>query len=214
MQMKYLVILLSILSVAILYGISLQTQTPYVTLDNLSKYNQQTVTTNATVINNYISSYGQQTITLRYINNSNVTEAFVIIEEPIETQYGDIIQVTGTVQEYKGDWEILVDNPNTVTLLKEWNKTYLPLSQLASHPTHYMGININTSGTIDRIYDHYFYLIDETGEHTIVCYADYEHSSYLYEGATVELLGFFTYHEQTLRYIIDIDQPYHFIQEI
>ncbi len=214
MQMKYIVILLSILSVGLLYGISLQSQTPSIALDQLSEYNQQTITTNGTVINHYTSSYGTQTITLRDINNSNITEAFVVLQEPIETQYGDLIQVTGTVQEYNGDWEILVDNPNTITVLKEWNKTQLPLQQLAAHPAYYNGMNINTTGTIDRIYDHYFYLLDSTGEHTIVCYADNEHSEYLYEGTTVQLLGYFTYHQQTLRYIIDIDQSYHFIQPI
>jgi len=205
MQLKHYSLLFSIAGIIILYFLSTLTQPIVIELSELPEYEDKQVTVEGVVAEHYITSYESQIIK---IEGDNAT-AMVFVEEKSDVEYGDKIQVTGKVQKYKGDWEIVVGNERFVTILQKWQNISIPLWQIAENPVKYDGLNINVTGYIDAVYDAYFYLVDEEATHSIIVfYNSFEHGS-VYSGQKVDIAAQFRYNPEDLRYKLDVMDETH-----
>jgi len=213
MQLKYFMIVLSIFSVIFLYYLSLLSQPEAIQLDDIPNYEEKLVIVEGIVSKHTLTSYGGHIIEIRD-KAENYSQAILFVEEETEVEYGDTIKATGKVTQYKGDWEVVVSNKKDITILQKWQNISIPLWQLAQNPTHYVDMNINVSGFIERDYGSYFYLIDLQDEHTLAVYYDSTRFNNITEGNEIRVGGQFIYNMETLRYIIQTNMPNHFITEV
>ena len=200
MKLKSIALLASIIGITILYLISMATKPPLIDLEDISEYNGKQIITTGIVSDYYTTSYGSQIITIQSSNAS----AKVFIEGEVDVEFGDKIQVTGEVQKYKNEWEIIVDSTLDLIILEKWNNISSPIWQLSQNPTKYLNTNVNTTGTIDEIYDSYFYLIDLENKYSLmVSYSNISKSS-LQTGKKVTANGVFQFDEKNLRYYLKL----------
>jgi len=164
-----------------------------------------------TVTEHHATTYGGHIINIRDMDNNNISEAIVFVEETTTVEYGDIIQATGKVQRYNDEWEVVVNQARFVEILQKWENITFPIWQLAENPDKYIGINVNITGLVDRDYDSYFYLVDSNEEHTIIIYYDSSKFQNFSQGDNVFVRGQFVYDEDTLRFVININQQDHVI---
>ncbi len=207
MDLKYYSLLFSIIGILILYVLSLLSQPALVTLEELPQYEGKQVIVEGIVVESRQTKYDSQLIVLK----ENNTTATVFIEGALAfaIEYGDTLQVEGTVQQYEGEWEIVVDNGKHATLLQKWQNISFPLWQLVECPERYKGTNVNVTGYVDVIYDSYFYLVDVEGEHTLIVF--YTPPSYgaLFPGQEVRVAAAFVFDESNFRYVLDISEESH-----
>ena len=205
MNLKYFSLIFSITGIVILYLISTLTNAPFVDLNEISKYEGKQVITRGIVTKHYVTNYGSQIITIKNENSS----ATIFLEEEIFVEYGDRIQVKGEVQKYKGCWEIIANNKQSVVVIEKWQNISILLWQIAQNTYYYEGLNINITGYIDSIYDNYFYLVDEEGEHTLLVFYDVYKKNQLLFGQKVNINGFFVFDEQNFRHVLTFTSDKH-----
>ncbi len=212
MDLKYYSLFLSIVGILILYGLSLLAQPTVVTLAELPHYEGKQVITKGIVVEKYQTKYDSNLIVLK----ENNTTATVFVEGTLSfvIEYGDLLQAEGTVQQYKNEWEVVVDDEKQVTLLKKWQNTSFPLWQLAEDPERYKDTNVNVTGYVDVIYDTYFYLIDEGELHSLVVFCTTTQYDALFPGEKVSVAATFLFDERTFRYGLDINKDAHGITSI
>lgn len=161
---KYITLILAITGVIFLYTLSLFQQPITInSLQSLEDYEGKEVTLTGTIIDYSTTSYGSQLITIQ----SNSNQLTIFSDIPLQCHNGDHIQATGTIQEYKDTWELILSNPKAATITKTWQNTTTQLKHIASHPNDYLNIPLNITGYIDIIYDNIIYLKDNTSNHTI-----------------------------------------------
>ncbi len=208
MKFKYFVIFLSILSLVALYGISILSQPEEVSLSELSDYDGQQVHVQGIVTTYRETTFGAQLITLRDPYDEFVS-ALLYIEGSVSVEFGDTIQAIGQVQRYKDQWEIMVSNPQLVTIIQKWGDTSFPLWQLAEHPTRYLDININVTGIITKKQQATFILSDPTETYFLDVTCSSYDSSLFSNGDSVAVAGRFIYEARTLRFIIQLTEANH-----
>ena len=208
MKIKYISLILSITGIIILYILSTFSQPIYINLENISDYEGKEITTCGTTINYYTTSYGNQIITIK----SNNSTAQLFCEEPTTTQYGDLLRVTGKVEYYNNQWEIIIDQSSSITILQQWQNRTTPLWEIATKPEQYTDLHLNTTGYIDTIYDNYFILTDKTSNHSIiVTYQPWINIS-IYAGQQCTLHAYFTYDPSQTRYLFELKNNNHMIK--
>jgi len=206
MKLKYFSLMFSIAGIILLYFLSTLTQPVLIELHEIPEYEGKQVIVEGIVTEHHVTSYGSQIIT---IANDNATTT-VFAEGKTDVEYGDKIQVTGKVQKYKGDWEIVVSNVRFVNIIQKWQNITFPLWQLAENPTKYVGLNVNVTGRIDTIYDTYFYLVDSEEEQSIVVfYNPSEYNNSFYPGQKVHVAAKFTFDEEDFRYKLEVSEEIH-----
>lgn len=195
--LKYFTLILSITGVIFLYALSLFQQPIILTsFDSLEDYEGKEVTLTGIIIDQTITSYGSQLITLQ----CNSTQLTVFSDSPFTIHAGDTFQGTGTIQEYKDSWELILSNPKAATILTTWQNTTINIKDLAEHPKNYLNIPVNISGTIDIVYDSIIYIKDETGNYTIPFLP--ENNPIPKPGTNVSLQATLTYEPHNLRYLL------------
>ena len=206
MQLKHLVILISIIGTTFLYFITTFAQPTLIDISEIPQYEGKQIIIKGTVIEHYTTSYGGQIIQIKDEHNN---QTMLFVEQITSVEYGDFIQATGTVQKYNDDWEIVVDQARLVKILQKWNSTHFPLWQIANNPEKYSGLNIKVEGYLDRLYETYFFLVDPDEEHEI--FVTYKNSMglNLTSGKMVIVEGRFQYDEHQLRYGIDVSDEHH-----
>ena len=215
MSLKYFVIILSILGIISLYFLSTFSQPLVIELQDIPEYEGKLVTVEGTVIKHSITSYGGQIIEIQDIqDDKNSSKTVIFIEEPTSIEYGDKIQATGKIQKYEGEWEIVVNDNRFVKILQKWQNITMPLWQLAEKPSQYMGINVNVTGVVDRLYDDYFYLIDAEGEHSIIVFYNPALAPSLSPGDNVQVAANFVYNMENFKYVLEADEEIHLISLI
>ena len=205
MKLKHFPLIFSTIGVILLYLLSTLSNPAIIELSELSKYEGKKITANGTVIDYYTTTYTSQIIT---IENNN-TRAIVFLEGEASVEYGDIIEVTGKVQKYKGEWEIVVDDVHFIKILRKWNNISFPLWQLAENPERYEDLNVNVTGFIDLVYDNYFYLIDEDNTHSLLVFYTSIGQNFLHPGKKVSVAAKFYFDEEDLRYKLSIGEENH-----
>ncbi len=209
LEIKHLAIVLSVLGISTLYIISTLSEPTNISLEDIENFEGKIVTTKGFVTDTYETTYGSQIITIRNNNYS----AKVFLEGKKSISYGDKIQVTGEVQKYNEEWEIIVENPKFIKIYRSWQNNYIPLEQIGKNPKNYENINIKTSGIVEIDLNDYFYLIDVEDEYKIPVYHDKEYIT-LHPNQKVEILGKFKFDEKELRYKISIENEEHCINII
>jgi len=207
MNIKYLSIISSIAGILILYTLSLYAQIPIIPLSAISEYEGQTITTNGTVTEYHSTSYGNQLITIKQGNNT----AILFLESSIDIQKGDRLNATGLVQQYKDEWELIIEKQELVTIEQSWENNTLTLQEIAEKPINYLNQNLNVTGYIDIIYDEYFQLIDDTYQHQCIVEKPYIKNLTLHTGQHINLNAYFTYDNNQMRYLFKFTNENHTI---
>ena len=197
MELKYFVVILSVVCIAILYFLSTLSQPITIELHEVSDYEGKQVIVEGTVTEHHVTTYGGHILNIKDMDNQSNFELIVFVEEKTTVEYGDRIQATGKVQKYNDEWEVVVNDARFVKILQKWSNITFPLWQLAENPSKYTGINVNVTGTVDRDYDTYFYLVDSKEQHSMVVYYDSSIFHNFTQGDSVCVRGQFIYDEET-----------------
>jgi len=208
-QLKYFVVLLSVVCITLLYFLSTLSQPILIELNEVPDYEGKQVIVEGTVTEHYITTFGGHIINIKDMDNQSNFEVIVFIEEETMVEYGDKIKATGKVQKYNDEWEVVVNDARFVEIIQKWNNITFPLWQLAKNPSKYVGININVTGMVERDYDYYFYLADSDEEHSIIVNYDSSKFHNFTQGDTVYVQGQFVYDEKTMRFAINVEEEKH-----
>jgi len=210
-QLKYFVVMLSVVCISLLYFLSTLSQPIIIELHEVPDYEGKQVIVEGTVTEHHTTTFGGHIINIKDMDNQSNFEIIVFVEEKTTVEHGDKIKATGKVQKYNDKWEVVVNDARFVEILQKWSNITFPLWQLAENPSKYIGININVTGIIERDYNSYFYLIDSEEKHSIVVSYDSSNFQNFTQGDSVYVRGQFTYDEETLRFTINVEGENHYI---
>ena len=161
---KYLTLLFSISGVIFLYSLSMFQQPILLTsIQTLDEYEGKEVTLSGIILDYSTTNYGNQIIKIQ----CNSTELTVFSETPLSFHKGDMLQATGTIQEYKDNWELIISNPKTAKIKETWQNKTTTIKDIAEHPEDYINIPRNITGYIDLTYETLTYLKDSSGTYTL-----------------------------------------------
>lgn len=208
MKFKYSIIVLTLVSLVVLYGISLFSQPVPILLSAISEYDGQTVIVKGAVTEYRTTTDGSQLITISDTQNST-DPVILFIEGAIDVDYGDFLQATGAVQQYKQQWEVVVSNPRYVILLQKWSNGSYPLWQLAQHPQRYEGINVNVTGRASQPQEASFLLSDPTESYFLTVSYTSSVPHQFSPGDSVRVKARFVYDEITLHYLLNVSEKAH-----
>ena len=176
------VIIFSLLGVGILYGLSLTSfvEPPYVPLEEVAcragTNEGELIRTKGVITDFRATDYGNM-LTLK----GNKTELLIFVDtldksvEKLNLSYGDVIEVEGRVNTYKGRPELVVHGGHGNAIKKlsaeneneNENENIAFVSQIAMHPEDYKGERVSVVGYADNVYKHVFYLADEQGKYLL-----------------------------------------------
>ncbi|HWR27875.1 MAG TPA: hypothetical protein VN377_05515 [Candidatus Thermoplasmatota archaeon] len=213
MKFKYLIILIAVGSLIALYVLSLISQPILVPLSTLQTYNGQQVIVQGVVTDYRTTTYGTQLITIREMQNST-NSVILYIEGEILVEYGDMIQATGEVQQYKNQWEIVINNPQTLVILQKWHSLSFPLWQLALHPENYLDTTVNVTGIASQTSGSSFTLTSTDGKYSIDVMYQSSCPHQFSKGDTVAVGARFLYDPTTCRFFLKATEETHGIWKI
>jgi hypothetical protein len=208
MKFKYLVIYITVGSLLGLYLLTLLSQPIQVNLSSLQTYNGQQVIVQGMVTEYRTTSYGTQLITIRDTQN-NTTSATIYLEGNITVEYGDLIQATGEVQQYKNQWELMVNSPQCIIILQKWPTRSFPIWQLALNPEHYLDTNINVTGIISQTGLSSYILTSADGEYSIDVLYQSKCPHGASKGDLVSVAARFLYDPTICRYLLKATENNH-----
>lgn len=208
MKFKYLIILIAIGSLVALYVLSLVSQPVLIPLSRLQIYNGQQVIVQGVVTDYKTTTYGSQLITIRETQNcTNLVMLYIEGEIPVE--YGDTIQATGEVQQYKNQWEIVVNNQQFIVILQKWHDLSFPLWQLALHPENYLDTTVNVTGIATQLFDSSLTLTSMDGQYSIEVVYQSSCPHQFLKGDTVAVGARFLYDAATCRFLLKATEETH-----
>jgi len=205
MKLKYLSLLFSILGIFVLYFLSILAKPSIISLENISKYEGKQITTFGIVSKHHATTLGSQLITIKEKNST----AVIYLEENLLVEYGDKIKVTGEIQKYKDEWEIIVNDKRSISIVEKWNNISFPLWQLSENPGFYIGLNVNVTGYIESINDDFFYLVDLEEKYSLIVYFDDIEKSNFYPGKKLTVEGIFSFDKNNFIYKLDFSNINH-----
>ena len=211
MELKYLVIILSVVSICFLYFLSTLSQPLHIKLNEIPENEGKIVVINGIVTKYHSTGYGGQLIEIINADTTSKETAIIFVEEETTVEYGDKITATGKVQKYKGEWEVVVNSAQYIIIQEKWKNINIPLWQLAEYPERYVGRNVNISGSIERKYEGFFYLTNSEEGYLLVVYYDSSKIFNLSEGEAVSVGGRFIYDVETFRFVLEATEEHHFI---
>jgi len=150
---KRFVMLFAVIGIVVLYLVSVASQPEEIALKDVKNKEGENVVVEGVVADKYQTKNGNTIMEIRD-DNTNIS---VFHEGCIDAEPGDEIRVTGRVQKYKDEYEIVASE---IEILKKWDKNYIELKQLKSNPEKYEGTNVNVTGFAVSIKHNEFYLSD------------------------------------------------------
>lgn len=208
MKFKYSIIVLSVVSLVGLYGLSLFSQPTRISLATIPAYDGQTVVVQGVVTEYRTTTYGSQLITIHDTQN-DADPVTLYIEGDVFVEYGDLVEATGTVQQYKEQWEVVVNNPRFITILQKWSNMSFPLWQLAQHPERYQDTNLNVTGIASEPHGSSLFLSDQDGTYSVTVLYDSSCPHQFSKGDTVMVKARFLYDEKKLQFILKATEESH-----
>ena len=205
MKLKHFSLIFSTTGVLLLYLLSTLSNPASIELSEISKHEGKKITTEGIVTDYHTTTYNNQIITIK----NNNTSAIVFLEGETYVEYGDLIEATGKVQKYEGEWEIVVGDVRFIKILRKWNNFSFPLWQLAENPERYEELNVKVTGYIDLVYDTYFYLIDEDDSYSLLVFYNFLEQDVLTPGKKVSVSAKFYFDENDLRYKLEVGEENH-----
>jgi hypothetical protein len=208
MKFKYLIIFITIGLLFALYVLSLFTHPVLISFSDIPAYTDQQVIIQGIVTDYRTTAYGSQLITIAdTLNHTNSVLLYVEGEAPIE--YGDMIQATGEVQQYKNQWEIVVNNPHFIIVLQKWDYLVFPLWELALHPDSYLNTNVNVTGIVTAPSGSSFLLASTDGKYSIEVIYQSSCPHQFSKDDTVTVKARFLYDAATCRFLLSVTQSTH-----
>ena len=174
------VIVFSLLGVGILYGLSLTSfvEPPYVPLEEVAcragTNEGELIRTKGVITDFRATDYGNMLMI-----RENKTELLIFVDTldksvgKLNLSYGDVVEVEGRVNTYKGRPELVVHGGHGNAIKKlsaeneNENENIAFVSQIAMHPEDYKGERVRVVGYADNVYKHIFYLADEHGKYLL-----------------------------------------------
>ncbi len=196
MKLKQLSLIFAITGTIFLYFLATLSKPVAIELVEIPRYEGKKITTQGFVTEYFTTKYASQMITLK---DENFT-VIVYVEGVTDVEYGDKISVTGEIQKYREDWEIMVNDKKNLQIIEKWQNISLPLWVLAQKPICYLGLNVNVTGFIDIVYNSFFNLVDLKTNTSIPVYFEYYHGDNISSGTKVTIFAKFMFDEQQLRY--------------
>ncbi len=199
MKFKYVILVVSLASLALLYLLTGLSQPPTIALTDAPHYEGQHVIVTGRVQHYQPTSNGAQLI----IINAPDTETTLTIytTQPTAIDYGDLVSADGTIEQYQGAWELSVDTTQAITILQHDNTSLYPLWQLALDPHKYQDTTITTTGLVDSATHASFTLKDPNGTTTILVYGA---STQPTKGTLVLIHARFLFDPDTFRYTLQL----------
>jgi len=207
MKFKHYSLIFSIVGILILYFLLKISQPSAIGISEIPSYEGKQVTIEGMVIEHHLTKYSSQIIK---IENNNATTT-VFIEGKIDVEFGDKIKVTGDVQKYEGEWELVVNSLNLIKILEKWGNRSFPFWQLAENPTKYVGLEVNISGYIDYISNSYFYIADFERKYSLLVTYDLTKNITISPGQKISAFGQFLFDEKNFRYKLELNTQTHYI---
>ncbi|RZN36859.1 MAG: hypothetical protein EFT35_07580 [Methanophagales archaeon ANME-1-THS] len=203
-----LVISFSLVGIAILYTLSVVVNPPLVPLDEVALHEGTVIRTRGVLTAFSLTESGNVVMKIE----GNGTELLIFVnskvagsKEVLNLSYGDELELEGTVEVYRGEYELVVSE-NAIKKLTS-GSTISFVAQIAMDPEAYKGRKIQVAGYVEEIYQRVFYLRDETGTyHLRVKLADTHMPpiSGLQEGALIIAEGVLAYDARTMRYELNL----------
>ncbi|MBN1761789.1 MAG: hypothetical protein JW878_01750 [Methanomicrobia archaeon] len=201
-----IVIAFSLMGVCVLYYLSLVVTPPFVPLDEIALHEGTVVRTSGVITEFSITESGNVLITLE----GNQSELLLFVDsadkgtELLDLGYGDEIEVEGSVQVYRGEYELMVSGAGVKKVTNERDIAFV--SQVAANPEEYAGRRIRVVGYAEDVYTHVFYLRNEAGTHRMrVALMDITiTNSALEEGDKVIAEGVLSYDAENMRYELNV----------
>ena len=200
MKFNYLVVILAIGGILGLYWIGSLAQPETISLQSVPTYEGKKIITEGIVINQYTTSIDTQIIEIKNLSSNASTKIF--LKEKTIVDYGDLIQVTGQVQKYKQDWEIVTENKQAIFILRKWQNISIPVSQIAVSPDRYTGLNIKVSGIVEECSSTSVKLCDSESKYKLSLRSDSSFIQMFSEGSHITVSGVLQYDEETLTYVL------------
>jgi len=209
MKFKYIVIVLSLVSLLILYILSGLSQPTTIPLSEVPANEGKQVVVKGVVTGYQTTTYGSQLINIRDTNSTNTSTITVYVEGTLPVEYGDLVQATGTVQQYNNEWEVTVSNPRFVTVLQKWGNRSFPIWQLAQNPARYVDTNVNVTGMITSLSSSSFCLQDTAGTYSLYVSCAHSKNTSFSKGDLVAVKARFLYNQETLSYTLRVADAAH-----
>jgi hypothetical protein len=204
MKFKYIVIVISLVSLFVLYLLSTLSQPTTISLSLVPFNEGKEVVVKGIVTNYQTTTYGSQLISIRDVNSTNESTIILYIEGEFPVEYGDIIQANGIVQQYNNNWELTVSNPRFIIVLQRWGDRPFPVWQLAQNPTKYVDTNVNVTGLISTLSSSSFYLHDTEGNYVLPVSFPHSSESLFSQGDLVAVKARFLYNQETFSYQLKV----------
>ena len=210
MNHKILSLLISVIGILVLYYLSLLSQPNLINIDQVEQFEGNLVSIKGTITATKTISQNNQAITIM----DNTSTLPVFIDDIVEVQIGDQVKVTGTIQKYNDEWQLVSDLPDSVIILSSWKNHSINLTEIAQNPTKYIDQNVNVTGYVDIVFDSYFHLTDDNYQYTFLVEKPYIKNVSLYPGKKISIQAQFTYDSSNTRYLFEFNSQNHTIIEI
>ena len=199
MKFKYIILVVSLVSLTLLYLLAGLSQPPTIRLADAPRYEGQHIIVIGRVQTYQQTSTGAQLITLSDPDTDATLALYTT--QPATIGYGDLIQADGTIEKYQGTWELAIDTTQAITLLEHDNASLCPLWQLAQDPHKYQDATITTTGLVDTTTKASFTLKDPNGTATIPVYGAATQPT---KGTLVLIHARFLFDPGTFRYTLHL----------
>jgi hypothetical protein len=209
MKFKYIVIVLSLVGLSVLYLVSSLSQPTAITLSEVPFNEGKQVMVTGVVTMYQPTTSGSQLITLREVNGTDSSTITVYVEGAALIEYGDVVRVIGTIQQYNEQWEITVSSPRFIEVLQPWGNRSCPLWQLAENPMKYVETNVNVTGVVGSLSNIGFTLSDADGAYLIPVSCNKSVKTSLSLGEDVAVRARFVYNAATLCYLLKVMDDTH-----
>jgi len=181
MEIGRFVIVISLFGICLLYCISCIVEPPYVPLDAIASqshnhshnYENELIKTRGVVVD--LMNLSDRNMLLNIMDNGTELPVFVSSSfsssdkdsEKLMLKYGDVIELQGRIQQYRGKYEIAASEGGLKKINSDNNdKGAYFVAEIAEYPSNYEGRRIRVVGYICKVYKRIFYLCSEEGEST------------------------------------------------
>ncbi len=177
MEIGRFVIVISLFGICLLYCISCIVEPPYVPLDAIASqshnhshnYENELIKTRGVVVD--LMNLSDRNMLLNIMDNGTELPVFVSSSssdkdsEKLILKYGDVIELQGRIQQYRGKYEIAASEGGLKKINSDNNdKGAYFVAEIAEYPSNYEGRRIRVVGYICKVYKRIFYLCSEEGE--------------------------------------------------
>jgi hypothetical protein len=204
MKFKYIVVVLSLVSLLVLYLISGLSQPTVISFSKIPASEGKQVVVKGIVAGYQTTTVGSTLVTIRDTDSINTSTITLYVEGPLLVEYGDLVQATGIVQQYNNAWELAVTSPQSVAILQKWGNRSFPLWQLAQNPARYVDTNVNVTGIVGTISSSNFNLQDSAGDYSVPVSYTHSSNSTFSKGDQVAVKARFLYDKATLSYLLKV----------